>query len=169
MTTTNTSTIPSIYIPYVHYTITEADFKNVFNQLNLGKVSRVDLVNKNNNTLMAFVHFEEWYNTDVAKNLLNTINDPTQTATILYNDPYYWTLLPNKSTFISNPEALSENLLNTEQLELQHEMILNLQERIIALENALKASTSLASPPPLIRNNYINTTPYQILCSAAAV
>jgi hypothetical protein len=156
MTTNPSSNPTSIYIPQVHCTITEEDLKHIFNELNLGNISRVDLVSKNNNMQMAFVHFEEWYNNDIAKNLLDTINDPTQTATVVYNDPYYWTLLPNTSTFTSNSEGLSENLLNTEQLELQYQMIVSLQERILSLENALKSSMPINPPAPLIRENYIN-------------
>ena len=149
----------TIYIPYIHHSITSEIIKTVFEKLDLAEVSKVDIVLRSGskNRFMGFVHFTKWYNNDIADNLLSIINDPTQTATIVYSDPYYWTLLPNTSTFDCELQD-STNMLYREQVELQYEMITNLQERVIELENTLKTFTKLTfpPPPPLKRENYEN-------------
>ena len=56
----------SLYIPSVTSNTTEEQIKHVFKMLDLGVVSRVDFVEKDNGNSMAFVHFEYW--------LLNQMN-----------------------------------------------------------------------------------------------
>jgi len=88
----------SIYIPRINQYITEQYIKDVFSDLNIGVVSRVDVVdipNKAQNS--AYVHFSEWNNTDVVSMLQCKIKNPNQQAKIVYNSPWFWFLLPNTS------------------------------------------------------------------------
>ena len=66
---------PSICIPRIFdNSITKKEIYTVFNKYNWGPISRIDLVNKNNNT-RAFIHFKYWFdnqkNLDIKEKLLN--------------------------------------------------------------------------------------------------
>ena len=52
----------SIYIPSVAPSTTDKDIMDVFYNLWLGQVSRVDFVEREDSyNFMAFVHFDHWY------------------------------------------------------------------------------------------------------------
>ena len=88
----------SIYIPRIGNQITEKYIAEIFAELDIGTVSRVDVIdlpNKSQNS--AYVHFSEWNNTDAVGILQDRIRDPTQQAKIVYSAPWFWFLLPNTS------------------------------------------------------------------------
>lgn len=110
----------SLYIPRVHnkshtkddsvqFNSLEEFIINVFHSLDIGSVSRVDLVpisspsgGRTSNFSKAFVHFNHWYNNASACALQERIitsdsPDATTTARLMYDDPHYWILKPNKS------------------------------------------------------------------------
>ena len=110
----------SLYIPRVHNASHSkdgstqfnslADFIiNLFHTMDIGEVSRVDLVpiptpggSKKSNFSKAFVHFTQWYNTDASRALQERIITSemvgsTTPARLMYDDPHYWILKPNKS------------------------------------------------------------------------
>ena len=65
---------PSICIPLVSAELPKSIFYNIFNKIQLGKLERIDIVQKKLfNTV--FVHFKKWHNTKKAiryrKKLLN--------------------------------------------------------------------------------------------------
>ena len=70
----NTNTNLSIYIPRVFHNITVERIMNCFKSLNIGIISRVDLVDRESDqnddkTRMAFIHFKSWSDGLSAKNL----------------------------------------------------------------------------------------------------
>jgi hypothetical protein len=88
--------IKSIYIPRIFENITTEKIKHVFEVLDLGIISHIDLVPRGPSKLkMAFVHFKEWFTNPSAQNLARKILDPVTQAKLVYDDPWYWILLPN--------------------------------------------------------------------------
>ena len=65
--------------------------------MNVGKVSRVDLVpqyGKNYNS--AYIHFEYWNDNEHARSLQSSIQDPEKEARVVYDAPWFWIVLENK-------------------------------------------------------------------------
>jgi hypothetical protein len=88
----------SLFIPRVFSNIGEERIADKFEEMNVGKVSRVDLVpqyGKNYNA--AYVHFDHWNNNEEARNLQSSILDPEKEARVVYDDPWFWIVLENKS------------------------------------------------------------------------
>ena len=80
---------PSICIPRIFdNSITKKEIYTVFNKYNWGPISRIDLVNKNNNTRV-FIHFKYWFdnqkNLDIKEKLLNG-----ESINIIYSKPWFW-------------------------------------------------------------------------------
>jgi len=99
MSTQNETDAPlSIYIPRVFNNISADRVAQVFHDLRLGRVNHVDFVPRidGDEAKMAFVHFEYWNTNNVAcEHLIDRIQDPQREARVVYEDPYYWLLLPN--------------------------------------------------------------------------
>ncbi len=137
MTTFKINPELSIYIPRVFENITEDRIKEVFQSLDIGDVSRVDFVERPENgvdqytTYMAFIHFNTWYDNITTEHLQERIIDHELEARLVYDDPYYWLLLPN-----TNPRTENELLLE-DKLNCQLAMIQDLQARIHMLESTL--------------------------------
>jgi hypothetical protein len=90
----------SLYIPHVFSNISGDKISKTFESLGLGRVKKVDLVLKMGNTgeyNAAYIHFEYWYNTDAARNFQDRVKNPDKEARIVYDDPWYWIVLENKS------------------------------------------------------------------------
>lgn len=71
---------------------------HVFKSLNIGDVHKVDLVprsNKNGDTYnMAFIHFHTLYDSESAKTFKQDVENPAKQAKIVYEDPWFWLVLP---------------------------------------------------------------------------
>mgnify|MGYP001218047308 CR=1 FL=1 len=99
----------SLYIPIINNGISEQYIKTMFKNNNIGQVMRVDFVkNVEKNRREAFIHFDEWFNTDESKKLKDDIlNLDTQTR-FVYNTKSnkYWPLHVNKNAHkrINNPK-----------------------------------------------------------------
>ena len=91
----------SVYIPRMFTNITEEKIKEIFASMNVGSVSRVDFIGKTNNKgekyNMVFVWFQEWFDNIAAQNLKSKIEDPNVQAKFVYEDPWFWIILPNTS------------------------------------------------------------------------
>jgi hypothetical protein len=116
-TTTNydMSTLSSIYIPRVYANLSTEFVAETFECLNLGVVDRVEAAPRpgDKTTYMAFVYFASW-NTEnkAAVHLAERINTPGgPQARIVYDDPWYWILLPNKSEKTSAKKTDEEKFL----------------------------------------------------------
>ena len=85
--------IPSLCIPRVYPNINEIRIRKIFNDLDLGDIERIDIVNKTNEKgekfNRVFIHFKRWYvneNADAARERLQNGKD----IKIIYDDPWFW-------------------------------------------------------------------------------
>jgi hypothetical protein len=91
----------SLYIPHVFANISASRIARSFEQY-IGKVSRVDLVSKIDRTgkyyNAAYVHFTYWYDSDAGYNFqCRVLNNEIGGAKFVYDDPWHWIVLENKS------------------------------------------------------------------------
>ena len=90
----------SLYIPRVFPNITQERITGVFEDLNFGVVSHVDLVNKESSDgrpyNSAYVHFKEWTSSSTNASFQERVRDPARDARVVYDDPWYWIVLENK-------------------------------------------------------------------------
>ena len=125
----------SIYIPYIPVNHASEEYiKFIFKTLNIAIISRVDFLDhKNCIDKMAFIHIKLWHTNIIVEHLQEKILDQNQEARIVYDDPYYWILLPNKRPI---PENYAVHLYNLEKSvsELNQSMI----EKISNLETSVK-------------------------------
>lgn len=93
----------SICIPHVYNNISDERIYDVFDKYNLGTVSSIEMKRRTGTDKhqykTVFVHFSEWNNGNVsAVNLKTMIDDPSKEAKLVYDDPWYWVLLPHTNT-----------------------------------------------------------------------
>lgn len=121
----------SLFIPSVTAATTEGQIQQIFHNLNIGVVSRVDFVERDTSKAggryMAFVHFDYWFLNNTSYHLQEKIVNEGQ-GRIVYNDPYYWIVMEN-----SNPRTKTEIELGNKVAELQN--------RIIYLEKVIGTHT----------------------------
>ena len=127
-----TSGLKSLYIPRVFLNITEEKIREVFETLELGEIERIDLVPRpyTSGTIsanMAFIYFKYWSQTVSAQNLASRIMDPRREARIVYDDPWYWILLPNRRPQLAKPTE-------SDPIGALKNIIQNLSTRIEILE-----------------------------------
>ena len=88
----------SVFIPRVFANISEKRIANVFYQQDIGEVSKVDLVRRNNDKgekyNMAFVHFDYLFQTTTASKFRDDVENPEVKAKLVYEDPWFWLVLP---------------------------------------------------------------------------
>ena len=103
----------SLYIPHVFPNIDEDRITKIFNTLRLGKVSRVDFVSKTDrggkNYNSVYIHFDYWYNTLAAVNLQEKVVYSEKETRLVYDDPWYWVVLENKSNRLIFDEQDEDN------------------------------------------------------------
>jgi hypothetical protein len=87
------SSVPSLCIPRVFSNIGERHIYQIFDDLRLGDISRIDIVRANNakgdKCNRVFIHFSRWYNNrnaDTARERLLNGND----IKVIYDEPWYW-------------------------------------------------------------------------------
>ena len=92
---------PSLCIPRVFTDITSEFIRTTIEQVGLGKVARVDLLERRSPKgevyQRAFIHFEKWHwnqNAQDARKRLITGND----IKIVYNNPWFWKISANRWT-----------------------------------------------------------------------
>lgn len=162
--------IPRIYPKWSYYQVVA----NVFHSLDIGKVHRVDFINKTDRETgqlysQAFVHFEYWYETPTAYSYQEKILDPTQQAKIVYDDPWFWLLLKCNKPLTDAEKKIEERIYILEkQVEEQAKMIAYLSA------NTRCDSEIILTPPPITRQkaelspyheeeskNFSNSSSYQ--------
>jgi hypothetical protein len=127
----------SIYIPRVFNNIKPDMIKRIIENLNLGLVDRIDVIPRKYslNSYMAFIYMKHWNMENAATlNLIERIYDQSREARIIYDDPWYWIVLPNKNHFdkknMSNVNVNMEHNDNGQVIRL----IESLQQRVYKLE-----------------------------------
>lgn len=85
--------IPVLCIPRVHRTINERRIRNIFDELNMGSIERIDIVSKKNDKdnkfNRVFIHYREWNETEnaiIARERLLEGKD----IKIIYDEPWFW-------------------------------------------------------------------------------
>ena len=106
------SSNPSLCIPRVFPNIDEKRIRRIFNELNLGVIQRVDIVNKTTEKgekfNRVFIHFQEWFTnsnaTTAKERLLNG-----KEIKIVYDDPWFWKVsayrVPQANHHHHNPQT----------------------------------------------------------------
>ena len=124
------SSFLSLYVPIISDTTSEMYIKKMFLTKNIGKVARVDFVkNKTKNRREAFIHFEEWFESEESKSLKEDVLNPETKTQFKYNNTNrFWPLLVNKNskTFVSNPNYIQ---LTEEEVKSTQKQHLNLQNK----------------------------------------
>jgi len=92
---------------------------NKFQTLNIGVISRVDLVEKTSATgvkyYMAFLHFEEWEDNAATRNIQYKILNEENSARLVYDEPWYWILLKNNNPISDEAADMQERVTLLEQ------------------------------------------------------
>ena len=127
----------SICIPHVFLNIPIKKIVTSFESYKIGKVSNVESVIKKSKEgykyRMVFIHFSYWNTNNIAAvNLRNKIENPNITAKYVYDDPWYWIILPN-----TNQEYVYEKLNSIQPLFSSP-----LEDRIVQLENKINMLTN---------------------------
>ena len=145
----------SLYIPRVHNKCHNDKKKGstlmeymtqVFHDMELGAVSHIDFVpinGKGSDFSKAFVHFNNWYETSAAIDMQEAVVKPdvdeTSAVRIVYDNPHYWILKPNKSRTHDNTKISS--------LEKQiASLTMKLQTYSEILDNKSLANNSFKEP-----------------------
>jgi hypothetical protein len=91
----------SLFIPHVYANISSTQIFDVFENLRIGIVKNVDLIPKQGSDgkpyNAAYIHFYEWCDNVAARNFQERVLDPKQEAKIVYDDPWHWIVLENKT------------------------------------------------------------------------
>jgi len=108
----------SLYIPHVFANISKKMVAETFEDLRIGNVKRVDFVYKrgsNGNFNAAYIHFNHWYDNVAARNFQERVINPNMEARIVYDEPWYWIVLENKTKKVSErkPRINLEALANS--------------------------------------------------------
>jgi hypothetical protein len=87
------TTNPSICIPRVFPNIDWKRVKNVFEELGMGEVERVDMVNKVNDKgekfKRVFVHFKKWNDDPTTRQVKSKLLSG-DSVKVVYDDPWFW-------------------------------------------------------------------------------
>jgi heat shock protein HspQ len=90
----------SLYIPHVFANISKKMVAETFENLRIGSVKRVDFVHKrgsNGDFNAVYIHFNHWYDNVAAHNFQERVISPSMEARIVYDEPWYWIVLENKT------------------------------------------------------------------------
>lgn len=142
----------SVYIPRIFSNIPNKKIVGTFEKLNLGKVRNMNIIWKTGRDgstyKMAFIHFSEWnIHNSAAVNFREKVENPDVEAKLVYDDPWYWIVLPNDSTENKNigNDLTETNNNNTQQSILNQNYLSNITnntsnwitERLTLLEEEL--------------------------------
>ena len=120
----------SLYIPHVFVNISKKMVAETFEDLRIGNVKRVDFVHKrgsNGDFNAVYIHFNHWYDNIAARNFQERVISPSMEARIVYDEPWYWIVLENKTKKVDstkrkprlNLEALANSTPPVKQMTNQ--------------------------------------------------
>jgi hypothetical protein len=91
----------SLYIPHIFANYSKDNVAQIFESQGIGKVSHIDFVSKlghdGKEYNAAYIHFDHWLNGTVASNFHERVLNPEKEARLMYEDPWYWLVLENKT------------------------------------------------------------------------
>jgi len=162
----------SVCIPRIFNNIPTSKIVNTFEVLDIGKVEKVDIImkiGKNGEPIkMAFVHFTEWYNNSTAFNLRNKIENPHEDAKLVYDDPWYWIILPNLSNsnhnmnVMNNMNDMNKNITNdmmNDMNDMNKNTINAMNDKLVELSNEIDCIYEEIYKKEYISNSNTNHTP----------
>jgi len=92
---------PSLCIPRVFLNISESRIRNIFKELNLGVIERVDIVKKTTekgeNFNRVFIHFQRWFTNENANTAKERLLNGKEIK-IIYDDPWFWKVSAYRGT-----------------------------------------------------------------------
>jgi len=104
---------PSLCIPRAFVNTDEARVLSVFNQLNLGKISRIDIVERKNERgepyKRVFIHFVHWFNNRDANAAMSKILEGKELK-IVYDGPWFWKVSLNRYDAPLKPAAFKPHI-----------------------------------------------------------
>jgi transketolase len=106
----------SLFIPRVFSNISKERIINTFESNNIGKIKNVDFVAISHNCNKVYVHFEYYYETTASRNFIYRIQ-VEGTAKLVYDDPWFWIVLENKS--IKPAQGSRQHRINLEEPQIQ--------------------------------------------------
>lgn len=101
------ASIPSLCIPRVFANIDEHRIRRIFEDLDIGVISRVDIVrgkpcsNVKDQHNRVFIHFHRWYNTMSAESARERLLNG-QDLKVIYDDPWFWKVSAYKEAPVRN-------------------------------------------------------------------
>ena len=110
-----------------------------FKALDIGIINRVDFLEKHNTNgvkyFQAFLHFDYWYDNDVARNIQDRIYESESNARLVYDQHWYWILLKNNNP-LTEEEVVSQsnNVALQEQVSQLEEQVSQFQQTNCDLE-----------------------------------
>ena len=114
-------TQPSICIPRVFNNIAEKKIRQVFDELNLGKISRIDIKERTNEKGEVFnrvyIHFEKWFWNEDAQTARRKLILGKEIK-IIYDNPWFWKVSASKwDPSTSNKKLLLQDNLSQKQVK----------------------------------------------------
>ena len=93
MTTNNIS----LCIPRVFLNIDETRIRNIFNELDLGEIDRIDIVktsaplhpNSSKKFNRVFIHFKKWFDSENSNSAREILQNGKEIK-IIYDEPWFW-------------------------------------------------------------------------------
>ena len=91
----------SLYIPHIYSNYSKKDVGDIFENLKIGKINYIDFISKmgkdGKEYNSAYIHFDYWYNNKVTSSFQERVLNPEKEARLVYEDPWYWIVLENKT------------------------------------------------------------------------
>jgi len=93
---------PSLCIPRVNEKITEKEIRRVIEEINIGKIARIDIMKINKSVKgiqykfkSVFIHFYNWNKNDNAEQAKNRLLNGKDIK-VIYQDPWFWKITAYK-------------------------------------------------------------------------
>lgn len=90
---------PSLFIPHVFPNISEARIRRIFDELALGDIGRIDMVERTNERgpyKRVYVHFNRWYKNEEAETARRRLLGGKEIK-IVYDEPWFWKVSANRT------------------------------------------------------------------------
>ena len=91
----------SLCVSRVMNHVTKENIKHVLNDIGLGEISHIDIINKNNNGdvyKVAFIHFKQWFDNENSSKAIERLSSGKDIK-VIYDFPWFWKLTLNKSKY----------------------------------------------------------------------
>ena len=166
------TTNPSICIPRVFPNIDWKRVKNVFEELGMGEVERVDMINKVNDKgekfKRVFVHFKKWNDDPTTRQVKSKLLSG-DSVKVVYDDPWFWKVFLShvpKPTFEkkkTTPRPAKKAFIHNESQDVkQMQALLKSQKEALDAMRAEIALLKQSRPvtPPYAPDSPPTTPPY---------